>query len=395
MYIRIYKPYIDVIKLIRSIRICSTPALGGTLYLCENCNKKHHVFLSCGNTHCMICQGLKRRKWKDKLSAKLLNVPYAHITFTLPKQINFLAKNNQCEIYNLLMRSSWKTIKSLSAFEKNLGARPGMISVLHTWGSDLKYHIHTHCLVTFGGLDNHNNWKWPKRRNKMAPFRKLSQEFKKIFLADLKILYKKGKIEYRLSYDQIEELVENKRWVVNHQRPTIDTEHTEKYLAKYICRSAVTANRLHYDHKTQMVSLLYNDYSKQEEGQAAPKAYRKMFPLDAIHQIVQHKLPPYFQRSRYNGLHSSVTYKAIKDKIDPSLKRNTDTIKLLFSLLAYMNGLPIESKKHKCPFCGSQSFSKSIIQGDRLWPILNIAHYYANKSPPKLSIPKTYSMKQL
>ena len=329
----------------------------------------------------MLCQGKKRIAWQERLSSRLLDVPYAHITFTLPRELHPLAKSNQKVIYQMLMRSAWQTIEQEASKEENLGARPGMISVLHTWGSDLKYHAHVHTLVSFGGLDIDLNWKWPKRRKKIAPFRALCKTYREIFLGNLDKAYTGGQIEFHQSYDQVKDQVEDKRWVVNHQRPTANTWTIENYLAKYICRSAVTSKRLQYDDRSKMVSLLYNDYRNQKTGKAAPKLNKKLHPLDAIHAILQHKLPPYFQRSRYYGIHSSATYHKIKDKMSEGLKRNPSTIKLLFSLMREKLQIPKINKTPSCQNCKSEKLYTAQIKPDKIWKYLYIKNYN-NKSPP-------------
>jgi len=340
----------------------------------------------------MICQGKKRIDWQERLSQRLLNVPYAHITFTLPREINHLARVNQKVVYNILMRSAWLTIKTVCADVDNVGALPGMISVLHTWGSDLKYHIHVHTLVTFGGLDTDYKWHFPKRRNKVAGFRELCRTFKETFLEQLKAAYSDGKISYHLNYDQVEGLVKDVRWVVNHKRPTANTFTIENYLAKYICRSAVTPKRINYDTDSNIVKLLYNDYKNQKEGQAAPKLVRKMNPLDAIHAIVQHKLPPYFQRSRYYGLHSSAKYRSIKEKIDPQLKRDPVLIKLMFSIMKQLLNIPTEERERRCSNCNSINLKRSEIKKDLLWPSLHIRFYNVKRGPPKMNPNKVVSI---
>lgn len=330
----------------------------------------------------MLCQCKKRIAWQERLSSRLLNVPYAHITFTLPRELHPLAKSNQKIIYQMLMRSAWQTIEHEASKEENLGARPGMISVLHTWGSDLKYHLHAHTLVSFGGLDSALNWKWPKRMKKIAPFRALCKTYRELFLANLDKAFAGGQIQFHKTYEQLKDQVENKRWVVNHQRPTANTWTIENYLAKYICRSAVTSKRLQYDDRSRMVSLLYNDYQNQKTGKAAPKLYRILHPLDAIHAILQHKLPPYFQRSRYYGIHSSATYHKIKDKISKHLKRNPETIKVLFGLMRELLDLPEINSKPSCPKCQSLELHTTKVEADKTWKYLYIKNYN-NKSPPK------------
>lgn len=96
-------------------------------------------------------------EWQLKLANRLYKVPYSHVTFTLPEELRNIAKSNPRVIYNILFRSAWQATKDLAADTKTIGALPGMVAVLHTFGSDLKYHVHIHCLVTFGGIDDDYN----------------------------------------------------------------------------------------------------------------------------------------------------------------------------------------------------------------------------------------------
>ena len=151
-YIKIYKPPIHQIKLIRSIRVCRTPALGGKRVTCSACLHSRHIYLSCGNSQCPLCQNRKRELWQKKISEKLLDVPYVHVVFTVPHALNKLIRLNQRALYNITMRAAWTTMKDLTAQPQNVGGLPGMVAVLHTFGSDMKQHVHVHALITFGGM---------------------------------------------------------------------------------------------------------------------------------------------------------------------------------------------------------------------------------------------------
>jgi len=131
-YIRIYKPSLQHIKLIRAMRVCRTPALGGKKYTCKNCKNQHEVFYGCGKSHCSICQTVKREKWLDKFSASLFDAPYVHLVTTVPHQFNNLARRYPKQIYNLLFRATNKAVQTIFKNPNFVGATPGMISVLHT-----------------------------------------------------------------------------------------------------------------------------------------------------------------------------------------------------------------------------------------------------------------------
>ena len=137
-YIRIYKPSYQKIKLIRSIRLCQSPAMGGKRITCTHCRQSKAIYLSCGNSQCPLCQNHKRNIWQAKLSMKMLNVPYMHSVFTTPHELNKLMRLNERIMYNITIRAAWAAVKKLSADPENMGGLPGMVTVLHTFGSDMK-----------------------------------------------------------------------------------------------------------------------------------------------------------------------------------------------------------------------------------------------------------------
>ena len=383
-YIANYKPDLQKIKLIRAMRVCKTPTLGGKAIVCKSCNHHHYLYFSCGHSHCPICQSIKREQWIDKLKSQLYNVPYVHIVFTLPHELNGLARNNKSKMYSLLMRSSWKTIKVLCSKEENVGGLPGMISVLHTFGSDMKYHIHTHTLVTFGGVLVNGDWVYPNRKDKIAPYRRINATYKSIFLQGLKKLYESGDIEYKLSYQEIRDLVSIKTWVVHNTKPTLDTSILENYLARYINRVAVSNSRVQYLNEHQKVKLLYKDYKNQIEGQPAPEKTIKQDPLSFIHQMMQHVLPSYFQKSRRYGIHAGATKRKYEEVISDSIKRNGFTIRTLMQIITQL----IKDKPYQCEKCNFEEYEVELVYPDKEWvkKYINLPHQKPTfpfaRSPP-------------
>ena len=320
----------------------------------------------------------------------MLDVPYVHTTFTLPHQLNNLARRNKIQIYGLLLRSCAKTVKVLCKDESNLGAKPGMTAVLHTWGSDLKYHIHAHCLITFGGLTESSKpeWKWPKLKNKLAKYRKISSTFREVFLNGLEKLMTDGLVTYHESFEEIKSRVEKIRWVVHNAHPTSDTKVIEEYLSRYICRIGITNSRLTYDANGKNVVIKYNDYNKQEEGKPAPKEYKLLPPLVAMHQILQHVVPAYFHRVRHTGLHAGATYKKIKDQLPDTLKRNGKTVRTVIQILTSL----LKEKPDCCNKCGGMEFEKESVPNDELYlyQFINLN----KRGPPSKKVGRINSLKQ-
>ncbi len=188
-------------------------------------------------------------------------------------------------------------------------------------------------MITFGGLDKSGEWEWPRRRKQIASYREMCGEFRTEFLSGLDKLILKGKIKVGSEWSGIRSIIATKRWNVKNTYPTIDTSILENYLSRYINRVAISRNRFRYIKDQQEVEILYKDYRNQEEGKAAPNNLKRLSPMVAIHKIMQHVLPPYFQKVRYYGLHSVVTFKNLLDKIPEKIKRKGESIRTLFQVL--------------------------------------------------------------
>ncbi len=367
------------IKFIRAVRVCKTPALGGHKHRCKSCGHERFIYHSCGHSQCPLCQSIKRAQWQDRLRNKLLKVPYTHTVFTIPHQLNGLARRYPAQMYNVLLRSAWQTVKHLSDDPANLGALPGMVAVLHTFGSDMKFHLHAHCLITFGGLNN-GQWIWPKRKRRLARYEKMCATFREIFLKKLDKLVHSGSITTS-NYEQLRQDITHIRWNVRSSHPSMHTEQIEQYLARYINRVAISKNRLIYLEQQRQVAIIYNDYKKQLPNQPAPKAVKLLSPLLAIHNIVQHVLPPYFQKSRHYGLHSSATFKQCQALVPNLVRANPHTIRTVFQILYDL----LKIKPFVCDKCQSVDQECLPIPPDTQFLKL-LLHKQPPRSPPNLRI---------
>lgn len=346
--------------------------MGGHVIVCKDCGHKHYIFHSCGHSHCMLCQSIKREQWVDKLRASLLQVPYIHMTFTLPHGLNMLAKLNKTIIYSLIHKTAWQTVQQIAQQQETTY---GMTSVLHTFGSDMKYHVHIHALVTFGGLAKSGDWIYPTVKNKIAKYRFVCVLYKELFLKELSCLHHNSKLVYHSDFDALLDEVKKQRWVVHATYPTMDTELVQNYLARYINRVAISNNRLSYLKSQQAVTILYNDYAQQKEGQPAPKSIKYLQPIEAINQILQHVLPPYFQKSRRYGLHHHSCN--LKSTIPTALKNNNQTIRTIFQILNHL----LQSNPFECEKCQSKNFFIQEIDNPEKY---NLAIIFIDslKSPP-------------
>jgi hypothetical protein len=131
------------IKVMSAIESCRTAALGGHVARCEDCAHIDIAYNSCRNRHCPKCQGAAAKQWLAEREADLLPVSYYHMVFTLPGPVAAIAYQNKAVIYDILFKASAETLSTIAADPKHLGARIGITSVLHTWGSALTQNPHS------------------------------------------------------------------------------------------------------------------------------------------------------------------------------------------------------------------------------------------------------------
>ena len=321
-----------------AIKCCRTEGLGGELYQCDKCNKMHVRYNSCGNRHCPSCQNTEKIRWIEAQKARLINTTYYHVVFTLPHELNELCLKNQRQMYRALFQSAWQTLNAFGWNKKYLGAQLGATMVLHTWGSNMSYHPHVHCIVPGGGITIHNKWKDAKGNGKyLFPVNQLSSVFRAKHFEQIKMA------GIDLSQNLKIQLCENP-WVV-YAKPAIGNRETLiQYLARYTYKTAITNHRiLHFDDKNVIFS--YTDYRH--------KNLKKKMTIsrwEFVRRFLLHILPKYFMRIRHYGiLHSSW-----KSKLFPNLSKTKIDAKTIWE----QRGLILD----QCPFCkkGKLQFIENI-----------------------------------
>jgi hypothetical protein len=301
---------LNQLKVMSAIERCHTAALGGHVERCENCAHTVIAYNSCRNRHCPKCQGAAAREWLAEREAELLPVPYFHVVFTLPAAIADIAYQNKAVIYDLLFKASSETMLTIAADPKHLGARIGILSVLHTWGSALTHHPHVHMIVPGGGFSL-NGKRWiPCRPRFFLAVRVLSELFRGLFLHKLAAACQAGELQF---FGKHTRLIDprafaaylaplwNTKWVVYCKRPFGGPQEVLRYLARYTHRVAISNRRLiACDEKG--VTFKWKDY--RIEG---PDRYKVM--TLATHEFIRrfliHVLPAGFHRIRYYGLLAS------------------------------------------------------------------------------------------
>src|SRR5580698_129263 len=244
---------LDQMKVMSAIEHCRTAALGGHVARCEGCAHTVIAYNSCRNRHCPKCQGAAAREWQEEREDELLPAPYFHVVYTLPGPIADIAYQNKAVIYDILFKASAETMITIAADPKHLGARIGITSVLHTWGSAMTHHPHVHMIVPGGGISLDGKRWVACRPGFFLPVRVLSRLFRRLFLEKLIAAHNAGHLKFfgghaALTGAQVFTAylapLRRTEWVVYAKRPFGGPQAVLAYLSRYTHRVAIANSRL-------------------------------------------------------------------------------------------------------------------------------------------------------
>ena len=300
---------------LRAITRCHTAACGYHVERCQDCGTLRLHFNSCRDRHCPLCQGRERAAWTARREADVLPVPYFHVVCTMPHDLLDLVRWAPATCYNLLHAAATETVNTLMRDPSVLGAQPGMISVLHTWASDLGHHPHIHMIVPAGGRDPVSGCWLPCRynRKKKRPFlvavNRLRAKFTATLCQHIMAAHAAGHFEaegtergfhtppHLTSPRDVRKVLSISRrqpWVVYIKRPFGDPRVLIRYLARYTHRTAIAPGRITaYDgQQVTFLARVHNRYHMRPVTMPAQEFTRR-FAL--------HVLPRGFHRIRHCG----------------------------------------------------------------------------------------------
>ena len=312
---------------------CRTPAMWGHVFECNHCGRLQYAYHSCRNRSCPKCHKSDTQAWLQGRQKELLPVPYYHVIFTLPHELRGFTRLHQQDVYGLLIKSAADSIIKLAADPRYVGSRVGVMAVLHTWGSNLSYHPHVHCLVTGGGLSPDGQTWMPARDNYLVPVNALSRLFRGIFL---------DRIRRQFEDIHLPESIWQKDWIV-HCKPAVQGTRTVlNYLARYIHRVAITNSRI-ISADNGKVTFRYKDSS------GAQIKTMTVSTEEFIRRFLQHVLPAGVHKVRYYGLWSSSNRKHLR-KMQQILTQpgNNQQVRLEEDMDVEV---PPPSEARPCPHC--------------------------------------------
>ena len=355
-YLDEYSPSARQAKTAFHIINCKTGAYGSNISVCDSCGHVEFHHNSCRDRSCPMCQELPKEKWVDAQREDLLDTAYYHIVFTTPHELNPVFYCNQREMYGLLFRSAAETLLELAADEKYLGAVPGFISILHTWGSAMEYHPHLHLLSIGGGLAEERCW-CEKKDGFFLPTEVVSSLFRGKFLAGLRELMEENglifegeaaKYRNRYEFQELLDVCYKKNWVTFLKESFAGAETVMEYLGRYTHRIAISNSRIvSMDEET--VTFKVRDYKN--GGIWKEMTLRG---VEFIRRFLMHVLPKGFVKIRHYGLLSN---RNKKEKI--SFCRNVIGCRKYLSKLKELDHAGLmkalyDIDVNKCTCCGGR-----------------------------------------
>ncbi len=295
------------LKVMSAIESCRTVALGGHVARCEDCDHTHVAYNSCRDRHCPKCQGGAARQWLAEREAELLPVGYFHVVFTLPARIADIAYQNKRVIYDLLFKTSAEAMLTIAADPDHLGAKIGITSVLHSWGSAMTHHPHVHMIVPGGGISL-DGQRWVSGKpNFLLPVHALSKRFRRQFLKKLTAAHAAGRLRF---FGEHAHLADAKafarylaplwktKWYVYAKRPFSGPGAVLACLSRYTHRVAISNNRL-ISADENGVTFKWKDYRCKGRDRYKPMT---LPTHEFIRRFLSHVLPKGLHRIRHYGL---------------------------------------------------------------------------------------------
>ena len=273
-------------RAIADIQACRTEALGGRLWRCEQCDAEVFSYHSCKNRSCPKCHSRQTERWLEARKAEMLPIPYFHVTITVPEELRDALRANQRDGYALLMKAAAEAIVELARDRRHVGARVGVLAVLHTWTQQLLYHPHVHCLVTGGGVsDDGRRWR-PARRAFLVPVKALA----KLVRGKLRAAFQKRRPDLILP-----EAAWSKPWVVHCTAWGQGEQAVLDYLARYVFRVAITNARIvGLDDEAVTIRHKHRKSNRWRTSRLSGQEFMRRF--------LQHVLPKGLHKVRYFGL---------------------------------------------------------------------------------------------
>ncbi len=296
----------EVFKAVNQTIACRTPRIGVNVYECPECREKRYVYRSCKNRFCPRCGYADTKKWASKMLEKVADCSHHHIVFTLPADLRFISRSNKEKVHSLLLKSTAETI--VDWFKTKHKKTPGIMNVLHSAGSDQKYHPHVHMLCSSGGITEEGEFKKLPETGYLVNQHFLARKYRWHFEKGLIDLFERGEI--KTSYKSVIELksfikeVNEQDWVVKVRPPLRKAEDIINYVGRYTKRACISEYNILSD-KDGIIKIRHKDYKNVDSTGKPDMKELELGYRDFFGRLFEHVPGKGFRMVRYYGMYSS------------------------------------------------------------------------------------------
>ena len=284
---------------------CGDPSFGGTMYGCTHCGKLKFVPFRCHSRFCPTCGNKYSMERTTSMSFKLVNVTHRHCVFTIDENLRHFFLEDRSLLDCLFHAVTSVVSRMFFKLNKSKNFTPGFIMVLHTFGRDLKWNPHIHCLISEGGYSDDGFWHHITHFN----YTYLRNAFRTALL---------NEIESRLgsSFKKVKALCysEHKQGFYVYAKPNkCDPKTVVKYIGRYLGRPVIATSRID-KYNGEMVTFHYNQHEDEQYTEETIPA------MEFIQRLIRHIPEKHFKMIRYGGIYAR--HREIDSKLCRAISRS-------------------------------------------------------------------------
>ena len=315
-FLKIYENKIrdNVKKEVEKVLKCKDTKYGFIELKCDKCNTTKKIGFTCKSRFCTSCGKIYTDNWIDNMLGNLINVKHRHIVFTIPEELRkFFGIDRQR--LKILPKCAARAVTSwMHSLNKKEEFTPGIVTVIHTFGRDLKWNPHVHMMVTEGGKGNITEW----RHIRYISYESLRKRWQKILLDEITNISGNTKEVKLIKNKLYKEKV--KGFYVHAKTEIKSAKIAAKYVGRYVGRPAIAESRiLKYDGK----NVTYK-YTRHEDNKVIVET---VHVYEFIKRIIRHIPEKNFKMIRYFGIYSrrskcKVNFIKMIDKMVLSIRKS-------------------------------------------------------------------------
>lgn len=267
---------------------CGDPSFGGAMYFCPHCEHLKFVPFRCHSRFCPTCGNKYSMERTTSMSFKLVNVTHRHCVFTIDENLRHFFLEDHSLLDCLFHAVTSVVSRMFFKLNKSKNFTPGFIMVLHTFGRDLKWNPHIHCLISEGGYSDDGFWRNISHFN----YTYLRNAFRTALLNEME--HKIGS-----SFKRVKAACYNDRkkgFYVYAKPNKCNPNSVIKYIGRYLGRPVIATSRIdNYDGDN--VTFHYN---RHEDNKYVVETIPA---IDFIKRLIRHIPEKHFKMIRYGGIY--------------------------------------------------------------------------------------------